>query len=178
MESAVIVAPGRPADIHALIKLPDISKMAKSTSRWWSKEFQHPGFRKMKDDDVLLPAILTIRDHRGEVVDVLRMDLHGSTLARPGTSFTEVIPIRQDVVDILAVLLADRTTPGHWSLKWDQHVPLPQGVSLPTDEIDSGPIFSALHRAWHDIIPSGCAPCKDADADTAVGTWTKGLVPA
>ena len=172
MGQAVIVAPGRPADVHALVQRPDLKGvLIPREKNEWGPQFAWPGFQKHLDRDFLVPVILSFFDHHKNLVDSERIDIGVPVQSSLGSMFPSIIPIQQMITDRLAVLLADRVTPGEWRLDWDPHTPLPGGVTLGErhPNIDSGPIFSALHRSWHDTIPAGCSPCKDADANVASG---------
>ena len=163
MGSPLLVAPGRPADVDpkridkpANEPFPTVAVQGPTghSSKYWSNQFHYPEFRSQdaprpeRQLPVQVDAVLTLRNQRGEVVDIQLVPV----VFRPevGTTVDPLIPVEQYTIDILAVMLADQTTPGKWTLTWQE------GGSL-----DEGPIISALHRAGHDKIPGGCAPCDE-----------------
>ena len=163
MGSPLLVAPGRPADVDpvpidkpASQPFPTVAVRgpAGPTSKYWSKDFHYPEFRHKSEPrperqlPVHVDAVLTLRNQRGEVVDIQLVPVE----FRPevGTTIDPLIPVEQYTIDLLAVMLADQTAPGKWTLTWQE------GGSL-----DEGLIISALHRTGHDKIPGGCAPCDE-----------------
>ena len=91
--------------------------------------------------------VLTLRNDRGQVVDVLRFPKVVETGQHR-------IDIDQPIVDLLAIMLTDRP-PGVWDLEIDY----PDKIGR-----DSGPIISGLHRSSGSGIPVGCSPCQQEHA--------------